>query len=163
MPPKRSSSAALKPRASRSKVSKPTPPSTPRKSPRAYTPRKTKSRSVPAINTTPSRTPSAKSDDRPIPTRATRQKKKVSTKGTSISPINDTPSPPDTPTPDRGRRNTSIATITKEEEVTGFYGLGFVRSVTQQARDFFSGWGYPFGKAKVEKRRPGRKKGARRK
>ncbi|KAK6529846.1 hypothetical protein TWF281_009004 [Arthrobotrys megalospora] len=150
MPPKRAGQAALKPRTSRSRVAKSSPKTTPRS-----TPRKTKSKS--SIKSTPTSSKAAATPPKPY---RLRQKKRVSAAGTSISTIRDSPEPSHTPSPP-----TRTRTPSDPEESTGFYGLGFVRSVTQQARDFFSGWGYGFGKATAapKKKTRGKKGGPKKK
>ncbi|KAK6334689.1 hypothetical protein TWF718_010136 [Orbilia javanica] len=167
MPPKRAVGPdALKARPSRSRISKSSS-STPKVTPRS-TPRKTKSRSTigstrdtPSRLSTTSRT-NATTSSRSAPMK-TRQKKKVSTSGTSISAVQNTREPSHSPSPLPPGHTTSDV---NPEESTGFYGLGIVRSVTQQAREFFASWGYGFGGSetkKTNKRKPGRKRGPRKK
>ncbi|RVD83526.1 uncharacterized protein DFL_007912 [Arthrobotrys flagrans] len=88
MSPKRTGSATLKSRPSRSRITKSS-----YSTPKTTTPRKTKSRS--STNTRPDVTPSKSAPMR------TRQKKKVSTSGTPISPIHDSPELSHSPPPPR--------------------------------------------------------------
>ncbi|KAF3078594.1 hypothetical protein TWF706_003881 [Orbilia oligospora] len=178
MPPKRTKgSTTLKPRTSKSRITKSSASSSSTKAtPRTYTPRKTKSRSsIKSTENIPSRSSSTNTrqaggtSSRPM---RTRQKKKVSTSGTFISTLRESPEPSQSPSPSPpDHHHTTRQNVGSAEEATWFYGLDIFRSVTQHAREFLSGLGYGFGNSgnsasenkSTGKKKVGRKRGPRKK